>query len=332
MGIRDVAEAAGVSITTVSHALNRKGRLPAETREHVQAVAERLGYRPNVNARNLAGGRSGLLALAMSRIEDPAFQLGDFDYYGALVGGATSAAIDRGYALAVAPAADAEKTLHKVSAEGAIVVDPVPGDRSVQYLRQTATPFVTTGRPLDAADGGYWVDNDHEDGLRRMFDHLARADSERIALVTPLDFKNSYVDDTLGAYRKWCSDQGFPEMIANAAAMTEEAGYEAAISFLDSPEPPDAIFATIDLLAIGVLHAARQRGIPVPGELQVAASHDSRAAQMARPPLTSLSVNPGEIGRHAVEMLINLVEEIEVDDDHVIVPTQVLARGSTRGT
>jgi DNA-binding LacI/PurR family transcriptional regulator len=330
VGIKEVAEAAGVSITTVSHALNGKGRLPAETRERVKVVALRLGYQPNVNARNLASGRSGLLALAVSQVKDLAFQLGDFDYFGSLISYATTAAIDRGYALAVAPAADAEETLHKISAEGAIVVDPVPNDPSVQYLRQTNTPLVTTGRTLDGGEDDCWVDNDHVGGLRSVLDHLAGAGSKRIALLTPRVY-NSYVEDILSAYRAWCAERGFPEMLATAAAITDDAGCEAAISLLDSSEPPDAIYAALDRLAIGVLLAAEDRKIPIPGRLRVAASTDSVAAQTARPPLTSLSMNPEEIGRRAVEMLIDQVEGVEVEDRHVIVPTRVIIRESTDG-
>ncbi len=73
IGIKEVAAAAGVSITTVSHALSGKGRLPEKTRERVREVAEQLEYRPNVNARKLGGGGSGLLALAVSQVEDLAF-------------------------------------------------------------------------------------------------------------------------------------------------------------------------------------------------------------------------------------------------------------------
>ena len=80
VGIKAVAEAAGVSITTVSHALNGKGRLSEETRRHVREVADRLGYQPSVMARALAGGRTGMLAMLLGR-EDFALKVGDFDYF-----------------------------------------------------------------------------------------------------------------------------------------------------------------------------------------------------------------------------------------------------------
>jgi DNA-binding LacI/PurR family transcriptional regulator len=330
IGIKEVAAAAGVSITTVSHAVNGKGRLPEETRERVREVAERLGYRPNVNARNLAGGRSGLLALAVSQVEDLSFQLGDFDYFASLIREATTAALDRAYALAIAPAAEAEDTLHKISADGAIVVDPVRGDGSVAYLRRHGIPIVTTGRALDGSDDDHWVDNDHVAGVRGILEHLAAVGARRIALVAPRSFA-SYVEDVRAGYSGWCAEHGAEELVATAPTVTEDGGFEAAISLFDDADPPDAIYAALDRIAIGVLLAANARNIDVPGRLRVAACTDSVAAQAARPPLTTLGLDPEQIGREAVGMLIDIVEGVEVEPRHRIVPTRVIERESTLG-
>ncbi|MGE5409102.1 MAG: LacI family DNA-binding transcriptional regulator [Syntrophothermus sp.] len=331
IGIKEVAAAAGVSITTVSHALSGKGRLPEATRERVREVARQLEYRPNVNARNLAGGSSGLLALAVSQVEDLAFQLGDFDYFASLIRHATVAALDRRYALAIAPAADVEGTLHKIPADGAIVVDPVPGDRSVAYLRAQGVPIVTTGRVLDGGEDGYWVDNDHVAGVRGVLDHLAAVGARRVALIAPRSFA-SYVVDVREGYSTWCEENGFEPVVATAPTVTEAGGFEAATELLDSPSPPDAIYAALDRIAIGVLLAANARGVEVPDRLRVAACTDSVAAQAARPPLTTLGLNPELIGREAVDLLIDLLEGVEVERRHRTVPTRLIERESTLGS
>src|SRR5580704_2616877 len=95
VGIREVAAEAGVSITTVSHALNGKGRISETTRLHVQEAAKRLGYRPNSVARNLAGGRTGLIGLAVSQTLGGQFAIADFAYYSQLMSAASIAAFDR---------------------------------------------------------------------------------------------------------------------------------------------------------------------------------------------------------------------------------------------
>lgn len=330
VGIKDVAAAAGVSITTVSHALNGKGRLPGKTRERVREVAEQLGYRPNVNARNLAGGSSGLLALSVSGVEDVAFQLGDFDYFGSLIRYAASTAFDRGYALAIVPASDVEGALQKIPADGAIVVDPTPHDSSIAHLRGQGTAIVTTGRLLDGSDHDYWVDNDHVAGIRSVLDHLAAVGAKRIGLVSPSSV-TSYVADVRAGYSGWCAEHGFEEVSATAPTVTEEGGFQAAAELLDSSRPPDAIYAALDRLAIGVLLAANTRNINVPADLLVAACTDSVAAQAARPPLTTLGLNPEQIGREAVGMLIDLLEGDQVEPRHRVVPSRLIARESTQG-
>jgi AcrR family transcriptional regulator len=145
VGIRQVAAAAGVSVTTVSHALNGKGRLPDATRERVRDVAERLGYRPSAAARNLVGGKTGLLGLTVSQPAGRPLVVGDFAYFVDLMSAASAAAIQRGYALVLTPG---EHGRHwpDIDLDGAIVVDPVAGDPLVQELRQRNVPVVTTGR------------------------------------------------------------------------------------------------------------------------------------------------------------------------------------------
>lgn len=95
-GIRDVAAAAGVSITTVSDALNGKGRLPDATRRHVREVAERLGYRPSAAARTLRTGKSGLIGLTVTTYGDEPFTFTEFAYFAEMARAATSAALARG--------------------------------------------------------------------------------------------------------------------------------------------------------------------------------------------------------------------------------------------
>jgi DNA-binding LacI/PurR family transcriptional regulator len=334
IGIKDVAAAAGVSITTVSHALNGKGRLPAETRHRVREVADQLGYRPNVNARNLAGGRTGLIALAVSQEPELAFQLGDFDYFASLIRYATMAALDRGYALAaLPPVADNEETFRRIPVDGAIVVDPVHGDPSLAYLRGQGTPILTTGRAVDGPEGAaddYWIDNEHLEGIRAVLDHLAEAGARRIAMMLP-QYPASYVVDMHRGYSKWCAEQGAEERIVMAGDLSEAAGFEAAAVLLDGPNPPDAIYASLDRLAIGVLMAAETRGITVPQRLRIACCTDSYAARHASTPLTSLALNPERIGEEAANMLIDMVEGIEPRPRHRFIPTNLVVRESTLG-
>jgi DNA-binding LacI/PurR family transcriptional regulator len=332
VGIREVASAAGVSVTTVSHALNGKGRLPEETRERVRRVAGELGYRPSRIARNLVGGRTGLLGLSVSQPGGLPFALSDFAYFAHLMAAATSEAMSRGYALVLTPPDRGLGASAGVAVDGAIIVDPVAGDPAIEELRAAGTPLVTTGRLLGTSDGGApWVDNDHVAGARTVLEHLARRGARRIVLMTSPTVM-SYTLDVETAYRAWCAERGAEPLVVHAREdLTESAGYEVASALLAGPHPPDAIYASYDRLAFGTLLAAQARGVRVPDDLLIVmTATDSRAAQSARPSLTSLNLHPDEIGRQAAELLVDLVEGREPALPHRIVPTRIVARGSTR--
>lgn len=146
-GIRDVAAAAGVSITTVSDALNGKGRLPDATRRHVREVAERLGYRPSAAARTLRTGRSGLIGLTVTTYGDEPFTFTEFAYFAEMARAATSAALARGYALVILPATSRHDVWSNVALDGTVVIDPSDQDPVVTELVRQGLPVVSDGRP-----------------------------------------------------------------------------------------------------------------------------------------------------------------------------------------
>jgi DNA-binding LacI/PurR family transcriptional regulator len=327
--ISDVAEAAGVSITTVSHALNDKGRLTDETRRRVREVADRLGYQPSALARGLAGGRSGMLAVTVSFVEDMTLAVADFDYFIQVMNAAASAALERGFSLTLVPA-DSRQLLDRLPLDGAIVMDPVPGDEIVDQLDRRGVPVVTTGRRPDGPDETCWVDNDHVAGTREMLDHLLDEGATRLALLT-VPVRSSYTVDALAAFEGVCAERGIEPIVETITDSISEGGaYAAASRLLESKDPPDAIYATLDRLALGALLAAEAKGVRVPEELRIAGCTDSDASRAARPALTALSLNPEQIGLEALDLLVTLVEDGEPAEPHRIVPFVVVPRGSTK--
>lgn len=331
VSIQQVAERAGVSTTTVSHALNGKGRLADATRERVRAAAEELGYQPHGPARNLAGGKSGILGLAVSQTAPVQFAVTDFAYFIQLMGAATQTAFDRGYALVlVPPGSHATASFAALNLDGAVVVDPLASDPLVSHLRAGGIPVVTAGRVPDEPDQEWWVDNDHAAGTLATLQHLERQGARRIALVTspPL---TSYTIDTLAAYERWCAASGVqPQVATTAGDLTESAGFAAANELLNSESPPDAIYATLDRLALGVLLAAQANGASVPRDLLVAGCTDSDVVKRSHPALTALSLNPEEIGRQAVRMLTELIDGHTPAERQIRVGTRVVPRASTK--
>ena len=329
VGIRDVARSAGVSVTTVSHALNGKGRLPTATRERVQQIARDLGYRPSRAARNLVGGKTGLLGIMVSQPEGQAFALGDFAFFVELMTAATGVAMERGYGLVLAPG---EPHISRIDLDGAIVVDPVADDPLVGSMRARDVPVVTAGRLPDDPDQDWWVDNDHVRGSRKVLDHLRGRDARRIAMVSTPPW-TTYATDALETYHAWCAEQGAEPMVAYVRdELSEGGGFAAAAELLARTDPPDAIWATLDRLALGVLLAAHARGVAVPGELLVVGTTDSAAGRGATPALTTLDLHAAMLGSEAVAMLVDLVEGRKPARRRVVVGTRLHSRASTRRT
>jgi DNA-binding LacI/PurR family transcriptional regulator len=328
VGIKDVAEGAGVSITTVSHALNGKGRISPQTRQRVNDVAQRLGYQPNVTARNLAGSRRGLIGLAVAQTGEGNFAISDFEYFAALISAASVAALDCGYALMLASAAQVEAWM-RIPIDGAIVVDPVTRDPLIEHVRRADVPLVTTGRVPDAKHG-HWVDNDHRAATRAILDHHAARGAQRIALLESPP-TTSYAIDSHAAYEEWCAERGQP-VIATVARgdLTEGAGFEATVKLLRRSRPPDAVHSTLDRLALGALLAAQARGLSVPHDLMVTGCADSEACKWARPGLTTLEFHPSQIADEAVKILTALIEGREPAAAQVHVPSRIILRGSTK--
>jgi DNA-binding LacI/PurR family transcriptional regulator len=193
-------------------------------------------------------------------------------------------------------------------------------------------PVVTTGRAPTDPDREWWVDNDHVAGTLKMLRHLARAGARRIALISSPPV-NSCSRDCRTAYTHWCREHGDEEMVVTAGGdLAESAGYAAATDLLARDDRPDAIYATFDRLAVGVLLAAAAHGIRVPDDLLVAGCTDSDASRLSAPALTALTLHPEEIGRHAVELLTARIERVPDTPRQVVVGTRLVPRTSTRRT
>jgi DNA-binding LacI/PurR family transcriptional regulator len=327
--IHDVAAAANVSITTVSHALSGKGRLPDGTRAHVLRTAERLGYAPNLTARGLATGHSMLLGIQASGF-GPDTLVPNFAYMTDILNAASACALDHGYALVVLPPRAPVERIAQLGFDGATVIDPFGHETLLDAMRSQGGPLVTMGRIMSAAPELAWVDTDHQTATRLMLDHLWERGYRAPAILTGTRGL-SYVESVLSAYREWCSVRSVPaQVIETSGDPTEVAGFKATREALQhGAGPVDAVYATLDLLAVGALSAAVEQGLEVPDEFGVAAITDSPLMRACRPAVTALDLQPGTIGRTAVETLVQLVENPETSPDGQLVSARLITRAST---
>lgn len=324
-GIYDIAREANVSITTVSHALNGKGRVSPQMREQIQLVAQRLGYRGNPQARGLAMGRT--MTLAMQLGSQAGVLVPGLEYFVEILTAASASALELGYGFVLAPTGTSVKSLQHLAIDGAVVVDPTGNEVLFEH---TGTPIVTTGRVPGDLGNYSWVDNNHRAGTRLILDHFAETGRSRPALLAT-SVQQSYVEDAVDEYLGWCREHTLEPVVERVADTTTETDTVSTIDKLLSRRPrPDAIYTTLDRLAMGVLLACRDRRISVPHDLAIASTTDTQFLRSANPPVTAFDLNAPEIGRRATELLIRQIEEGDEPPRHVIVPSSLTVRASTQ--
>lgn len=328
-GIREVAAAAGVSPTTVSHALNGMGRLSEATRQRVIEAAARLEYRANPSARNMRSAASGIIAVIDQLSERASFQASDLEYIMRLNQAICLAAWERDcYPTLLPPGADAG-FLGRIPLDGAILIDPVRSDGTLRALDDLRIPTVTVGRDgACSPDRQWWADNDIGAATSGVLDHLAAAGAERVCLVSA-DTGQSYMTDAVDAYLRWCAERGAPARLHVLGLPFRAADCFAAVSReCSGPRPADALYLVVETLVRPALDGVADAGLTVPDQVQVVVASDSAVARMGRPALTAVDLHPEEIGAAAVGLLASRMAGEPARTEFV--PASLVVRGSTR--
>jgi DNA-binding LacI/PurR family transcriptional regulator len=331
--VRDVAAVAGVSLTTVSHALNGKGRVDARTRARVLDAAKRIGYRANPTARSLRSGRTGILALVLPMIGTDTHRneaLG-LDFYIRLAGAAAAAAAARDHALLLPPPLRQVTDLQDLPVDGGIVVDPAANDPSLALFEALGLPVVTVERDPARPGADWFVASDNAANTRIVLDHLEANGARRIALMAP-QTTAAWVSETRETYAAWTAEHDRePIVVSVPHERLEGSAYFSTAELLERPDRPDAVYAVSEPYATGAMRAARERGLRVPDDLLLVAGVDSHEASSGDPPITALDLHPDEQAAIAVELLVARVGDRHPDVPRTVPGTLCVRRSSDRG-
>jgi LacI family transcriptional regulator, galactose operon repressor len=327
--IREIAEQAGVSIATVSRVLNDRDDVSVETRELVQRIVRERGYAANRGARGLSRGRTGLVGVLVPLVY-PA-------YFSAILAGAAEALYEQDLRLVLSPTRhehDREVSLldrlaHGLT-DGALIVLPEESSAELEALLGQGFPFVIVDPLEPLADRVPSVSAAHASGAAQATRHLLGLGHRRIAAVTGPAGWVATEDRRRGYHAALAAAGIMPTSELELEADFEIGGGVAATGrVLDLPEPPTAIFAFNDNLAIGAVQAARARGLRVPEDLSVVGFDDVENATVVTPTLTTVRQPLAEMGRMAVSMLVRLLEHQRFETLHVELGTRLVVRDST---
>ena len=325
--IADVAQAAGVSIATVSRVLS-PGAVPhpvrADTADRVREAARRLNFIPSPLARGLAARRSGLIGLIVPDLADP--------HYPQIAIGAEDAAREASMAALICNTlGEIDRLAEYLQLLQARRVDAIvlSGSTSLnavelQTLQRCEVPMVLIGRPAIHVQWPH-VSIDNRLGARLATRHLLQIGCDRIVHLsgprtqtTMADRVRGYVDELEGRPAEVVESNGTPED-----------GYARLLARLQERPMPDGVFAATDRLAIAALAAAADRSLHVPRELAVVGFDDIPLAGQLRPSLTSVAQPAYELGVVAVEMAQRLA--IGEDVQPRVLAPKLIERQSTRG-
>lgn len=327
MRIKDVADAAGVSTATVSHVINNTRFVTDETRTRVTRAINKLNYYPNAQARSFALGRSTTLGLVVSDIANP--------FFPEIVKAVELAAYEQGYDVVLANTSyDAGRTSNYVrrfierKVAGVLLMTSELDTSLIDELRrqQVAVVFLDLGRP------GAQMSNivvDYELGIEQAIKHLKDLGHTRIAYIGGPKRLRSAVK------RLEAFENSIKKFLPRAKPIIREgdfqmtSGLNIATELLGLSPRPTALVVANDLMAFGAVRACRMSGLRVPEDVSVIGYDDIALAQMSDPPLTTVQLPRAELGRTAVEAVMEIIEHPKGFGVERHIATKLLIRDST---
>ena len=324
-GIKDVAEAAGVSTATVSRVISNGLHVRPEVRERVLLAIEQLGYRPNLVARSLRSQQSSTIGLIVSDIGNP--------FFSSLSRAVEDTAYEQGFNVVLC---NTDENPEKEASYLNLMQDTNVAGLIIAPTRQTTItltnadfsfPTVIVDRSLPSGDIDV-VLLDNVDAAYRLTTHLVEQGYQRIgALCSDM---STGLERQLG-YEKALRARGLAPRAEHVKYVPPriEAGYAAALKMLDLAQPPDALFTVNSLLAAGALQAIRERGIAIPDEIGLVTFDETTWAELVQPAITLIVQPTYEMGRSAAELLLQRIATPARPTRQVILKGQLLIRGSS---
>lgn len=330
--LKEISAELGLSVTTVSRALNGFPEVNKDTREKVQKAADKLGYRPNRVAQRLVTGRSGMVGMIVKIKPDMSADQTFFE----ILTGLTAALAERETDLVLAvdqaddPIEPYKKLLERDILDGFILNAPERDDPRVNYLTERGIPFVLHGQDRPAPEyPTYGIDNVavSEDSVRL----LSQLGHRRIALING-DSRGAFAEDRVAGFVDAMRARRLSaERVRNDASL-ESHGYTHALDLLSQDDAPTAFVCASTLIASGVMRAVRDLGLSVPGDVSVMAHDDALPLTRAinfDPALTVTRAPLRDACVPLANMLVDHLNGTPAKDLRVILKAELIVRGST---
>jgi LacI family transcriptional regulator len=325
--IEDVAREADVSVATVSRVINGNEHVRPKTRQKVLDAAQRLGYVMNQQAKRLAGGRSHVIGLLV-----PGLNTG---YIGEVVIGIDDELANASYDLMLytthrrTDEAAQIAALTRGLADGLLLVLPRNPGAYGAMLRQRGFPHVLIDHQ-GIKDISPAVAATNERGSYDATRYLINLGHRRIGFITG-NMDLGCAQDRLAGYRRALDEHAiaFASELVWQGDFHQPEGYSGAQALLSLSEPPTAILASNDVMAFGVMEAARDRGLRIPDDVSIVGFDDIPQAANVNPPLTTVRQPLRQMGTEAARLLLKRIGDPKLPDECIELPTELVVRCST---
>lgn len=318
----DVAARAGVSRALVSLVMRDSPRVSASSREKVLAAAQELGYRPNLWARNLASGQTHTIGVMLNDLHNP--------FFTEMTEGAAQAASDRDLQILISSGwqresgeLEAVESFMNLRTDGMLLAAARLSNEVVEgFASQTATVCVSNYFPSECFDT---VNNNEEHGTSLVVDHLVDLGHTRIGHIdggvaaSGPERRNGFIRAMV--------QRGLAPIVIEGE-FNEQAGFKAAGELMALNEPPTAIFAGNDLMAIGVLTKLQELGVSVPDDISVVGYDNTSLASIGTVSLTTVHQPRRQLGELAVELLAERLAG-RTESRHELIEPRLVTRSST---
>jgi LacI family transcriptional regulator len=326
--MRNVAERAGVSVTSVSHVINGTRPVSDELRRRVLDAMGELGYRPNALARSLRRQKTHTIGMIVPDSANP--------FFAEVARGIEDTCFEQGYSVILGNSdGDLGKellytnVLAEKQVDGILFVAAGTSTEHIRALQARRMPLVVVDRHIPSVDvDSVLTDNAHGGWLATH--HLVELGHRRIGCIAgPSDVTPSA--DRITGYRQALHEGGIAvdEALIVKGDFQYESGYRAAHQLLAIDDPPTAVFTCNDLMAVGAISAALELRRQVPADLSVVGFDDVRLASFTNPPLTTVAQPKYEMGVMAATMLLERLQNRDMPPRQRLLDTSLLTRQST---
>ncbi|MGG1312722.1 MULTISPECIES: LacI family DNA-binding transcriptional regulator [Cohnella] len=326
--IYDVAKEAGVSIATVSNAINGKGKISKKRREQIFKIMEKLNYQPSRIASALVGKRTYTLGLLIPDISNP--------FFSEIARAIEDHAHQTGYSVIICSTDNKDErveryisVLEQNSVDGIIIGTGIDNLDILTQLQERGVPFVMISRETFALAADTVVADDFVGGMLAAR-HLAELGHRRMAILSE-NLKVSSSRERIRGFKQGLLDMGVPFDDADIVICEYriEEGRRGAQELLARADKPTAIFCCNDLLAIGAMQVARQLGVKVPDDLSIVGFDDTILASVTNPPLTTVAQPIEQMGKQAFQLLIHNLDNADAAKQRVVIRPELTVRQST---